>query len=509
MKAKVASGAASALILTFVTLIVSFLLVKLIVANLSPDRAGFWFLLLSISQFILFFDLGFSPTLTRMIALTIGREKDAATRIDKIGSAIATLQRMTYILAAGIFVIGIPLGPFGLRWFLDLTSFSNLTWGIFLVGAVTNLAGGVSLASLNGLGYVSTERLLRAGGQILWLILSYIFILRHYDLSGLALAWTLQGVVVRLVAGYLLRHRHPEYFKKSHPVSLAQLKEMFPPSIRWAITSLGALLILQTGNLVIAKVLGTSMVPPYEALNRIVAALMTLGILVASASSPFISRAFGAGEHANVRHLLLLNVRIGLAIVLGASIFLILHGSSIVSFWLSPDLFAGNDVLYFAIAMAVLEVHHVILATAVMATGPVPFAPWAVGAGVLNLALGFFLVPHFGLLGMAMATFFAQLVTNNWYAPFVALRRFEFSIGVYLLEGLARPVSAAALLAIVGWAVKKYFGMMSLTNLIAQGLFYVATAITLAYLVLLEDTERLSVRSFLQKRLTLRKNRFR
>jgi O-antigen/teichoic acid export membrane protein len=501
MKAKVASGAASALILTFVTLVVSFLLVKLIVANLSPERAGFWFLLVSISQFILFFDLGFSPTLTRMIALTIGREKDVATRIDTIGSLIATLQRMTSIAAFSIFVIGVPLGPYGLRWFLDLTSFSNLTWMIFLVGAVTNLAGGVSLASLNGLGYVSSERLLRAAGQILWLALSFVFLRLNYDLSGLALAWTLQGVAVRLAAGALLRRRHPEYFKKSHAVSLAQLKEMFPPSIRWAITSLGALLILQTGNLVVAKVLGTSMVPPYEALNRIVAALMTLGILVASASSPFISRAFGADDHAGLKHLLFVNVRIGLAIVFGASIFLILHGAAIVSFWLSPDLFAGNDVLYFAIAMAVLEVHHVILATAVMATGPVPFAPWAVGAGVLNLVLGFLLVPRLGLLGMAMATFFAQLLTNNWYAPLFAFRRFQISFGRYIREGLARPIIAAAVLALLGFAMKNYFGMMSLQNLILQGLLYTGFALVIAYIFLLNRSERLALSGFLRKRM--------
>lgn len=500
MKAKVASGAASALILTFVTLIVSFVLVKLIVAHLSPEHAGFWFLLISLSQFILFFDLGFSPTLTRTIALTMGRETDPAVRIDLIGSLIATLQRMTYLVAAGIFVIGLPLGPYGLRPFLELTSFSNLTWGIFLVGAVTNLAGGVSLASLNGLGFVATERLLRSAGQILWLALSFLFLKLNYGLPGLAVAWTLQGIVVRLTAGFLLRRRHPEYFQKSHRVLYSQLKEMFPPSLRWAITSLGALLILQTGNLVVAKVMGTSMVSSYEAMNRIVAALMTLGILVASASSPYISRAFGAGDHAGVKQLLFLNVRLGLAIVLGASIFLVLHGESIISFWLAPSFFAGNGVLYFAIAMAVLEVHHVILATAVMATGPVPFAAWAVGAGVLNLVLGFLLVPHFGLLGMAMATFFAQLLTNNWYAPLVAFRRFDISLINYVQNGLARPMVAAVVLAVFGFALKNYFTMITLNNLVTQGVLFLIAALVIAYSLLLDSSEKIAVHGFLRKR---------
>lgn len=496
MKLRVASGAASALLLTFVTLLVSIALMKLVVGALPSDRAGFWFLLLSFSQFILFFDLGFSPTLARTIALTLGRETDVSLRSQGIGSAISTLQRFTYAVAAVIFIVGVPLGIYALPVWLDLPSFDTATWIVFLFGAITNLAGGVSLAALNGLGYVATERGLRSLGQIVWLITTFFALRLGYDLLGLAAAWALQGLLVRASAGILLRQKHPELYQEQHRPSMAILKEMLPSSVRWAITSLGAFLILQTGNIVVAKVLGTTSVPAYEAINRMLAALMTLGILVASASSPYLSRAYGAGDTAALKNLLFMNLRIGLAIILGAAIFLAIHGREIVSVWLSPEQFAGESVLYFGIAMAVLEVHHVILATAVMASGPVPFAGWAVGAGVLNLILGFLLVPRFGLVGMAAATFLSQLFTNNWYAPFFAFRRFKISIAEYLRRALGRSLLAAGILSGIGFALNEWTEV----GLFLQALIYLCCVGVTFLMILFEKEEKAAALVFVRKK---------
>jgi O-antigen/teichoic acid export membrane protein len=502
MRAKIASGAVSALFLTAVTLVGSVIFVKLVVVYLPLDQAGFWFLLMSISQLILFFDLGFSPTLTRMIGLTLGRENEPETRNRTIQQLIGSLQSFTYAIAAVIFLVGVPFGIFLLPRLLSLSNFYSPAWVVFLLGAVTNLAGGVSLASLNGLGYVSTERLLRAMGQVLWLFASFTALQLGFDVLGLAIAWTLQGIVVRIAAGLTLRSRHPELFKTRQAPDFARVKEMFPPSIRWAITSLGAILILQSGNIVITKLMGTAAVPQYEAINRMLAALMTLGILCASASSPFISRAFGANDHDGVKRLLFLNVRIGMCIVLVAAVFLLLHGRAIVSLWLSPSLFAGEAVIYFGIAMAVLEVHHVILATAVMASGPVPFAAWAVGAGILNIAFGFMLVPKFGLAGMAASTFLAQLLTNNWYAPLVAFRRFRIPFLTYLRDALKRPIAVAIILWIIGSAMRYTFGAGDTAlSLISQAAIYSAMGIVVGYLVLLDAGEKLAIRTFLNSRL--------
>ena len=79
-------------------------------------------------------------------------------------------------------------------------------------------------------------------------------------------------------------------------------------------------------------------------------------------------------------------------------------------------------------AVVLLEVHHVIFATAVMAAGQIVFVWAALISGAVNIVLAISLVGRFGLLGIALAVAIAQLITNNWYVPFVAVRFFKISI---------------------------------------------------------------------------------
>jgi hypothetical protein len=68
--------------------------------------------------------------------------------------------------------------------------------------------------------------------------------------------------------------------------------------------------------------------------------------------------------------------------------------------------------------MVSLEVHHVIFATIMMASGQIVFVKPALIAAAINLILAVILAQKFGLLGVAMAVLIAQLFTNNWYAPY-------------------------------------------------------------------------------------------
>jgi hypothetical protein len=74
-----------------------------------------------------------------------------------------------------------------------------------------------------------------------------------------------------------------------------------------------------------------------------------------------------------------------------------------------------------------LEGHHSAMAAATMATGKLPFVAPALLAGVLNIVASIYLARHHGLLGVALGTLCAQVVTNNWYVPFYTMRLFKIS----------------------------------------------------------------------------------
>jgi hypothetical protein len=99
--------------------------------------------------------------------------------------------------------------------------------------------------------------------------------------------------------------------------------------------------------------------------------------------------------------------------------------------------------------MMTLETHHVAHASLTMASGHIPFVRIALVAGVLNLVFSLMLVRWFGLLGIALGTMTAQMLTNNWYAPHVSLRRLGIGASSYLRVMVPRFLGLLALFGAV------------------------------------------------------------
>src|SRR5262249_36382117 len=152
--------------------------------------------------------------------------------------------------------------------------------------------------------------------------------------------------------------------------------------------------------------------PPYEAVAKIAATMMTLALLIVNSSTPFLSMTYAAGELDQFKGLLFRNLRVGIGLMAILSAFVAVNGENIVSVWLGDGIFAGYPVLLTLLLMVMLEVHHVIFATAAIAAGQIVFVWTAITSGILNLGLAIYLSQRFGLLGVAIAVGLAQMLTN-------------------------------------------------------------------------------------------------
>ena len=61
----------------------------------------------------------------------------------------------------------------------------------------------------------------------------------------------------------------------------------------------------------------------------------------------------------------------------------------------------------------------------IVAHGLMPVARPAVAGAILNICFLFILTPWMGLVGAAMSTFLAQLLTSNWFMPWYSWRLFK------------------------------------------------------------------------------------
>jgi len=422
---------------------------------LPAADAGFWFVAFSFINYLLVFDFGFSPTLTRHIAFINGYYKGSSphtpddlpksvAQSDSAEQAIAdqvkTVDRIYKILTVIVLTVSLFLGPLIFPLILK-KAFSGeylVAWACFSVGTTLYLNAVVRFAVTNGLGVTEAERLARAGSQIVGISITILAVYWGYGIAGAAAGWLVQNLIFFLASILVVRNLYPWLRRLKGRATLKIAKEMLEPSLKWAGMCLGSMLILATGPIIISWKLGLGAVPLYAALTQLLFAFLSLTILPAKISEPFTAMAYSSGQKDKVEEILLRNVRYLMSLTTIFCTIIAVFGSEIVNFWLGPGRFAGYPTLWTLTIIIVLETHQVIHAITVMATGRIIYLPWALGAGILNLVLGFTLVGPLGVWGVALGTMLAQMLTNNWFAPWSCLRLLRISFRAYF--GGLRPV---------------------------------------------------------------------
>jgi O-antigen/teichoic acid export membrane protein len=441
---RITTGTVGGGILMATTIITAIIHYKLVIDLMPREQAGLWLLFWSLGSYLAFFDLGIGPTLSREISFLEANND----RMPEIEDLAATCLRIYLGLIALLLAVAVLAGWIlmpSLKLETISTTDALIAWGIFAAGASLNLFGNLSFALLTGEGQVATERLTRALGMLVWLGLSSYTLMGGYGLTGVALAWLVNAFIVRILAMAMVKLRLRGLSLSRGRWRYDVARRLASPSARWALMQLGALLILQTANVMIAWNLGTAAIPSYEAASRVIIAVSAIALLSNNASIPFYSRSFAADDIFGLRSLLYRNVHHSLMTMAAAIAVLAAFGPELFSTWLGQGNFVGYAVLIVMAVMMTLETHHVTHASVVMASGHIPFVRVAIYAGVLNLVFSMILVRNLGLLGIALGTMAAQILTNNWYAPYLNLRRLGIGIGSYLSVMLPRFLGLLAL----------------------------------------------------------------
>lgn len=484
-------------------LIVGLAQLPLIVRWLRPELAGLWLLFLNIGSYIAWFDLGLCPTVGRQISFALAAPGlSHEQRNGRIAELLTTLWRTSLVLAVCIGLACLGVGEFVITRSSGYGSITEAAWAwaIFSVGVSINLFGGTALAGLYGLGYVAAEKVIRSLALVLGLGLSVTVLMLNWGIVGLSVGWTLQGIALSALAFGRLLPRCPTLWNSGIRPNWRLLRELAGSSLKLALIQLGGMLILQSADPLIAIRIGASAIPPYEAVSKIVLAFMTTALLVVNSSSPFFSMAYAGGNSDRFLRLLFTNLRVGLGIIILLCTFTAANGERLISLWVGPSMFAGNAVLWVLLAMVLLEVHHVIFATAVLAADKVVFVAVALGSGLLNIVLALVLAGRLGLLGIALAVAIGQVLTNNWYVPYFAIRLFNIR-ALTVLREIWVPLLALLAIQIGVNFMMKTVPPLGQNNWRSLALDFVVTAVIGAVvwcLVALPSSERAEVREWIR-----------
>lgn len=440
---------------------------------MGKEELGLWYLLANSQSFLGLLSLGITPTLMRHIALAKGKSgSDLAVELTEeawqhIGDLAVTGRLVLQWLAVAIFFIAWGSGYVLINQ-IELHEVSQQTvfwaWTLMCAGYAIGVWLSYFDCLLSGMGYVGWDSLIGMSTYLLTIFSNIVAVLLGGGLLALAAISVVAALGQRFVFLGLIRWRFPHLLNLQGKWNAQYAKTLVKPSLYWWLTDMGAFLILRTDSYFIALLKGAQLIPGYQAAYTLVANLAGVAESLGASSSVFISHAWQAGDLGTIHRMTLRNARVGLSIMAAGSVFLMVAGREFISLWLGKGNFVGDNILLVFCIILTLETQLLILTASSRATEDEKYAPWALSAGVLNLIFTWYLIKPLGLLGVAMGTMLAQLLTNDWYGVYRPLVRLKINFGVYLRQVVG--LWAIVIVCCLGfsWLAKESLFLLGITS---------------------------------------------
>jgi O-antigen/teichoic acid export membrane protein len=435
--------------------------------HLGRAELGIWLLFGQACGLLQLLDFGLKPVLTRRIAMATGAAHDFS---GEGAHLVATGRFLSQWLAAGVLVIGLIIGmPLILP--LDLATVSPAeawtAWTLLCLASAVVVWSGCWGSVIAGAGQVGPDVLLLAGGTVVAAVLQACVAASGGGLLPLAAATLASSVGYAWAARTFVHRRLPAAIAAGSRWRRDLVASLRSPALRVWLTMIGGFLILRTDQFVIAYALGSEHIPSYQAAWQIVMTMHGVAVTIAAASSVFVSKLWVAGRMEEIHRLVRTGLHLGLGMFSCAAAVLLTCGDLVFRLWLGPGSFPGYALLAIFCLTFWLETQHVIVALASRATDDEAFAPWALGAGALNLVLSVSLVGPLGLIGVALATMIAQMATNNWYAVYRGSRRLRMGVGGHVRDVLLPALAVLVIAISAAWTSRRLAGGEGVAGLLA------------------------------------------
>lgn len=425
-------GAAAAWFSRGLTILLGLVLMPVLFRMLGKEELGLWLLLGQSAAVLGILDFGFGVTLTRRLAFAKGKSGSdpSAVLVEESRSDIADLVstglRIYRVLALVAFAVSFGLGFLYLRSLtLDEISLTTVwgAWAVLCLSQALTVWATPWTCLLQGVGHVGWDALIASFTGAATLIAQIVVALCGGGILALAVTSAAGALLQRSTILVFARRKRPDLFLLRGRWRGDLFKEMAPLAWHAWVTALGTVLALNTDHFFVAKFEGTGEIPAYRAAYIILLNLNLVAVTFASSSSVFVAHLWKDGKEAEVREIVRRNLRTGLFLMAAGGAWLIGVGPRFFDLWLGPGNFVGYPILVVFFLLLLLEAQCYIISTASRATEDEAFARSSLAGGFMKLLFSWLLIKPFGLLGIALGTLVAQLLTNHWFMVWRSLGR--------------------------------------------------------------------------------------
>jgi len=359
--------------------------------------------------------LGLSPAVVRLLA-TESNDQRKPSVVFSSAVALAALLAVAGAILSGVYSAAfriIHTIPISLVH-LSFASFA-LTMGL---GTVLRLASDSCGAALQVQKRISTDNILLAGAELLWMILC----LPADSLAGLGWAWLASGAALALMRCALAIASMGRGGFSLAAISASAMRALVAFGFLVTLAQTADFLYAPTDNILINKLINPTTVAVYAPAIQIDAGLLLLVSGLATVILPRSAVAHGGGDMRTVRRYYIVGTLISLALLLPAAACVWFWSESIFRLWLHNPMTATAAILPLILIHTVVGGSAGVGRSILLGMGKVKaYAAAALIAGVCNVILSatFVSVFHLGLRGIIYGTIVAVVgrcaVWMPWY----------------------------------------------------------------------------------------------
>jgi O-antigen/teichoic acid export membrane protein len=412
-------------------LLIGLFLMPFVLNTAGDEQYGLWLFICSIAGYSGLMNLGFGETISRFVAHH--HEKNDITQINRVVNVIGAI----YLGMSGLVLViaGVVAWLAPSFYHGNIISVSELRTVILLLGAnvAVGMTGSVFGGIITGLQRFDLERGFRSVAGIVRLVLTVVLLQEKHALSTLATVFLITTLAENV--GYLsvVFRQLPGLKFGFRFLNRETLNECFGFSMFAFLDVLSEKLIDATDTIVIGALFGTKYIVPYYVAHRlttfIVLPMRQIGAVVMPRGAQL-----KAGEH-DTRVRTLVQKATGFSFLIAGAFFIgaWFFGDSAMEAWIGRSYGESHMILLVLLASQIVATPMDVMRRVLFGMGKVGVPSLLyLAEAIANLVLTLLLIPHFGLLGVALGTAIPVATIELFILLPYALKQLEFQPSAFL-----------------------------------------------------------------------------
>lgn len=479
---------------------ISFFLSPFIVRHLGNSAYGVWVLLVSLTGYLGFLDLGIRGAVTRYIAKfhSQGAHEESSRTISSACGLFASAGLLSLVAAFlfAVFVIPhfkLPPGYYRTAQFVVLIAGANVA---------LSLTSGVFGGLLVGLQRFELHNSIALGVMILRAIATVTALLHGYGLTSLALI-QLGSTVLELTLGFVLSRRlYPEVEIAFDKFDREHVALIFSFGVFAFLLQISNYLIYYTDALVIGTFLPVGMITYFAIAGNLTIYARELVGGFSRTMTPLASKLETETGQSSLQETTLRSARYCTLLMLPIFVTFIIRGHLFISLWMGPsyaDL--SGHVLW------ILSLPWFVGASASVSAGVIlgigkhkKVVPVALAEGLSNLVMSIALAKSMGVVGVAWGTAIPNIAVSVFWWPWYIRKILGIPIRRYVWTLWILPVVAVLPFALCTYAAERFWPAHNLLGFFLQVGCVLPMALLGIWLVGLSREERTSYRGTIFRR---------